>query len=127
MESVRQERANSEIIKALSYILRNKVNDPRINSLFITLTYAKTTPDFRYCKVGFTVLNANKNDVRKSLQKIEGFLKKELISMVKLPYAPALEFVVDIGEDNSERINEILKTLDIPAEKTDDNIDDNLE
>lgn len=127
MESVRQERANSEIIKALSYILRNKVNDPRINSLFITLTYAKTTLDFRYCKVGFTVLNANKNDVRKRLQKIEGFLKKELISMVKLPYAPALEFVVDIGEDNSERINEILKNLDIPAEEADENADDNLE
>ena len=41
MESVRQERANAEIIKALSYILRNKVNDPRIKNLFITLTYVK--------------------------------------------------------------------------------------
>ena len=85
--------------------------------MFITLTYVKTTPDFRYCKVGFSVLNANKQDVQKRLQKIEGFLKKELISMVKLPYAPALEFVVDVGEDNSERINEILKTLDIPPQE----------
>ena len=123
MESVRQERANAEIIKALSYILRNKVNDPRIKNLFITLTYVKTTPDFRYCKVGFSVLNANKQDVQKRLQKIEGFLKKELISMIKLPFAPALEFVVDVGEDNSERINEILKTLDIPAEEGENSSD----
>ena len=41
--------------------------------------------------------------------------------MVKLPYAPAIEFVVDVGEDNSERINEILKTLDIPAEEVEEN------
>ena len=36
--------------------------------------------------------------------------------MVKLPYAPELEFVVDVGEDNSEKINNILKNLDIPKE-----------
>ncbi|MBQ7884892.1 MAG: 30S ribosome-binding factor RbfA [Clostridia bacterium] len=116
MENVRQERANAEIIKALSYIINQKVNDPRIKNLFITLTYAKTSADFRHCKVGFSVLNANKHDVQKRLQKIEGFLKRELIAMVKLPFAPELEFVVDVGEDNSERINDILKTLDIPAE-----------
>ena len=34
--------------------------------------------------------------------------------MVKLPYAPELEFIIDIGEDNSERINKILNTLNIP-------------
>ena len=127
MESVRQERANAEIIKALSYIIRNKVNDPRVKNLFITLTYVKTTPDFRYCKVGFSVLNANKQDVQKRLQKIEGFLKKELISMVKLPYAPALEFVVDVGEDNSERINDILKTRDIPPQEDEETADNDEE
>lgn len=116
MENVRQERANAEIIKALSFVITHKVNDPRIKNLFITLTYAKTSADFRHCKIGFSVLNANKNDVKKRLQKIEGFLKRELIAMVKLPYAPELEFVVDVGEDNSEKINNILKNLDIPKE-----------
>ena len=36
--------------------------------------------------------------------------------MVKLPYAPALEFMIDIGEDNSERVNELLGTITIPKE-----------
>ena len=34
--------------------------------------------------------------------------------MVKLPFAPALEFIIDIGEDNSERVNELLSKLEIP-------------
>jgi len=120
MKNIRQERANAEIIKALSVILREKVNDPRIKRQFITLTYVKTSVDFRHCKVGFSVLNGNKNEVRKLLQKIEGFIKRELISMVKLPFAPALEFVADHGEDNSLRVNEILKDLDIPKETQQD-------
>ena len=126
MDNLRQERANAEIIKALSYIISNKVNDPRIKKLFITLTYAKTSADFRHCKIGFSVLDANKNDVKKLLQKIEGFLKRELISMVKLPYAPELDFVVDMGEENSEKINNILKNLDIPEEIEESNDDDSL-
>lgn len=119
MENIRQERANAEIAKALSVILREKVNDPRINSLFITITNVKTSADFRHCKVMFSVLNANKQETVKLLKKTEGFIKRELLQMVKLPYAPELEFVADLGEENSERINQILKDLNIPQEEAD--------
>lgn len=125
MSNIRQERANAEISKALNKILHEKVNDPRIQDKFITITFVKTSADFRHAKVGFSVLNANKYDTQKLLQKIEGFIKKELLQMVKLPFAPELEFIADIGEENSERINEILKTLDIPHEEQDQ--DDNNE
>lgn len=117
---VRQERANTEIAKAVSTILREKVNDPRIKREFITITYVKTSADFRHCKIGFSVLNGNKQETQKLLQKIEGFIKNELLQMVKLPFAPKLEFIADLGEDNSERINNILKTLNIPKEDTSD-------
>jgi len=114
MENVRHERANAEIIKAISFILREKINDPRIKQEFITITYAKVSADFRHCKIGFSVLSDNKNKVLQVLNKCEGFIKRELINMVKLPYAPELEFIIDVGEENSERINKILSTLDIP-------------
>ena len=34
--------------------------------------------------------------------------------MVRLPFAPALEFIIDVGEDNSERVNQLLSKIDIP-------------
>ena len=117
MENIRQERANAEIAKALSIILREKVNDPRISSLFITITNVKTSADFRHCKVMFSVLNANKQETVKLLKKTEGFIKRELLQMVRLPYAPQLEFVADLGEENSERINKILKDHNIQQEE----------
>lgn len=118
MENVRQERANAEISKALSVILREKVNDPRLRGLIISITNVKTSVDFRHCKVTFSVLNGNNNEVKRLLQKIEGFIKKELVQMVKIPYAPSLEFISDIGEANSQRINDILTGLNIPKEES---------
>lgn len=114
MESVRHARANAEIIKALSVIIKDKLNDPRLKSSFITLTYANVSADFRHCKVGFTVLNGNVDLVQRVLRKSEGYIKRELLNIVKLPYAPELEFIYDIGGDNSERVNKILSELVIP-------------
>ena len=47
-------------------------------------------------------------------------LKLELLKMVKLPFAPALDFIIDIGEDNSERVNELLGTITIPKEEVEE-------
>ncbi len=117
MAYVRQERANSEVIKALSVIIRDKINNPRLKTELVTLTYCNVSADFRHCKVGFSVLSGNKHKVLEILQKSEGFIKRELLKMVKLPFAPELEFIIDIGEDNSERVNELLSTLNIPKEE----------
>ena len=126
MANIRQERANSEVIKALSYIIQNKLNNPRLKGAFITLTYANVSLDFRHCKVGFSVIGADKESVRQILQKSEGYIKKELLSRVKLPFAPALEFIIDIGEDNSERVNKLLSQIEIPPLETEENEDDIL-
>lgn len=48
------------------------------------------------------------------LQKSEGFIKKELASMVRMPQMPKLNFEFDKGTAASVRINEILKNLVIP-------------
>ena len=120
MQNLRTERANSEIERALSDILRTKVNDPRLKQ-FITITSVKVSVDFRHCKVFVSVYNSNKQEVLKSLKKSEGFIKRELMSMVKLPYTPELTFILDEGVDHSENINKILSTLTIPEIEEDDN------
>ena len=126
MANIRQERANSEVIKALSYIISNKINNPRLKEEFITLTYCNVSADFRHCKVGFSVLSGNKHKVKEILEKSEGYIKRELLSMVKLPFAPALEFIIDVGEDNSERVNELLSKLEIPEEEITKNEDEEI-
>ena len=87
MSSIRTERANSEVERALNEILRTKVNDPRLNE-FITITFVELSVDFRYCKVGVSVYTGDKNIVINQLRKSEGFIKRELVKMVDFAYHP---------------------------------------
>lgn len=120
--SNRQERANSEIQKCLIEIIKDKMNDPRLNKI-ISVTEVKVSPDFKYCKVKISVLDLKDiESVASVLQKSEGFIKKELGKMLDMPFMPKLKFEVDKGAISTMRVEEILKNLHIPpAEDDDDN------
>ena len=122
MANNRIERANSEIQRCLIEIVKNKMNDPRVNKI-VSITEVNVTPDFKFCKARVSVLDLKDvENVTKVLQSSEGFIKRELAKMVDMPEVPKINFVVDKSALNSMRVEEILKTLNIPKEEqTDDN------
>ncbi len=124
MSSIRTERANSEVEKVLADIISNRLNDPRLSNEFITVTYAHLSVDFRHCKVGISVYSENEDVVIRQLRKSEGYIKHELVKEVKLPYTPELTFVLDEGAKHSDKINEILSTLNIPEEDDEGNTEE---
>ena len=56
MSTNRIGRINEEIQRELSELLRN-VKDPRVQKTMISITRVQTTPDLRYAKVWFSVLD----------------------------------------------------------------------
>ncbi|MBP3345357.1 MAG: 30S ribosome-binding factor RbfA [Clostridia bacterium] len=121
--SIRFERANSEIQRCISDIIQNKMNDPRISPL-LYISEVSVTGDFRYCKVKVALDSENQdelNETIKVLEKSEGFIKRELATMVRMPYMPKLQFEIDKGTMATVRINEILKNLNIPKEDGENN------
>ncbi len=121
--SNRIERANSEIQRCLIEIIKNKMNDPRVDKV-VSITEVSVTPDFKFCKAKVSVLDLNDVEkVTKVLQSSEGFIKRELAKMVDMPQVPKINFVVDKSAISALRVEEILKTLNIPAAEEDD--DDN--
>lgn len=121
--SNRMERANSEIQRCLIEIIQTKMNDPRLDKI-VSITEVNVTPDFKYCKVKVSVVKPEEaGEVVKVLQKSEGYIKRELAQMVDMPQVPKINFIVDKSTLNSIRVEEILKTLNIPAEEeiSDDN------
>lgn len=120
--SNRFERANSQLQKQIALILQNKMNDPRL-SPFIYVSQVNVTPDFQYCKVKIALDNDDEYELKKTiqiLQKSEGFIKRELAKVTRLPYVPKLQFEIDKGTSASIRINEILQTLNIPKGEDDE-------
>ena len=120
--SNRFERANSQLQKQIALILQNKMNDPRL-SPFIYVSQVNVTPDFQYCKVKIALDNDDEYELKKTiqiLQKSEGFIKRELAKVTRLPHVPKLQFEIDKGTSASIRINEILQTLNIPKGEADE-------
>ena len=120
--SNRMERANSEIQRCLISIIQTKMNDPRLNKI-VSITEVNVTPDFKYCKAKVSVVKPEEApEIVKVLQKSEGYIKRELVEMVDMPQVPKINFVVDKSTLNSIRVEEILRSLNIPAEEdSDDN------
>lgn len=122
--NTRMERANAEIQRCLIEIVHTKMNDPRLNKI-VSITDVNVTPDFKYCKAKVSVLNIEEaSEVTRVLQKIEGFIKRELAKMVDMPQVPKINFVVDKSTLSAIRVEEILRSLNIPAEDEGDS-DDN--
>lgn len=122
--SNRIDRANSEIQKCLLEIIQTKMNDPRLDKV-VSITEVSVTPDFKFCKAKVSVLNVNDIvNVTKVLQKSEGFIKRELAKMVSMPQVPKISFVVDKSTISAIRVEEILRTLNIPKEESEQGDDD---
>lgn len=122
--NTRMERANAEIQRCLIEIVHTKMNDPRLNKI-VSITDVNVTPDFKYCRAKVSVLNIEEaSEVTKVLQKSEGFIKRELAKMVDMPQVPKINFVVDKSTLSAIRVEEILRSLNIPAEDEGDS-DDN--
>lgn len=122
--NTRMERANAEIQRCLIEIVHTKMNDPRLNKI-VSITDVNVTPDFKYCKAKVSVLNIEEaSEVTRVLQKSEGFIKRELAKMVDMPQVPKINFVVDKSTLSAIRVEEILRSFNIPAEDEGDS-DDN--
>lgn len=117
--SNRIERANSQIQRALQQILHFHMNDPRIDD-FVGVSEVKVAPDFRYCKVKIALTDGDyskADEVIATLRKSEGFIKTKLGQMLDMPHMPKLDFVFDKNMQNAIRVEEILKTIEIPEEE----------
>lgn len=117
--SNRIERANSELQRCISLIIQTKMNDPRL-SPFLYISEVNVTPDFKFCKVKLALDNSNPAELETILavlRKSEGFIKRELATMVHMPHMPKLSFEIDKGTAATIRVNELLKTLNIPADE----------
>lgn len=111
MKSVRVERINSEIQKAISHIIDNEIRDPQIDAI-ISVCSVDTTPDLSYCRVYITSIGTTPIDeVVTRIKGAAGFIRGRLSKMIKLRITPRLEFMKDTSLEYSSKIDNILKDI----------------
>lgn len=116
MKSVRIERINSEIQKAISHIIDNDVRDPQIDAI-ISVSNVETTPDLSYCRVFITSIGTTPStEVLNRIKGAAGFIRGKLSKMVKLRITPRLEFLKDESVEYASNIEGILKNITYSTE-----------
>lgn len=114
--SNRIEKVNSLLKRYISEIINQKINDPRVQGI-ISVSSVATAPDLKYAKVSLSIFStSNPKDVLEAIKSAGGFIKRELASKIEFRCVPNLSFELDTSAEYSEKINNILNTLDIKKE-----------
>lgn len=110
-------RADSEIQKKLTEIIKTELNDPRFKDI-ISITWTRTSSDFTYCKAGVSIYNSDhkkREEIVSLLNKSSGFIKRKLVETLNLRNVPNLVFELDDGFFYEDKISKILESLKISS------------
>ena len=123
MSQQRISRINEEMQKELSAKIRT-LKDPRVQDAMISITSVDTTGDLRYAKVYVSVLQKERaREVLKGLKSAGGFLRREIGQKLQLRYTPELVFVEDDSITKGAKMYELLSSLHIEKDDTDEAFD----
>jgi len=123
----RQNRIAEEIKKNLDRIIREEMNDPRVNSTF-SITRVETSRDLRYAKVYVSVLEDGKLEgMIKALKGASGLLRHALGSTLSVRHTPELNFVGDKNIEYGLHIAGVLKQVLGDGAESPDNADNQPE
>lgn len=117
MKSVRIERINSEIQKAVSHIIDNEIRDPQIDAM-ISVSDVQTTPDLSHSRIFITSIGStNSDEVLNRIKGAAGFIRGKLSKMIKLRITPRLEFMKDESVEYASNIESILKNINYSTQE----------
>ena len=111
--SVKNERINAEMQKALSRILREDVKDPRMPLMF-SVTRCVVAPDLKTCKAYISVLGSEeeKQDCLAALGSASGYVRRELAHQLNLRLTPEIRYIpddsIEYGVEMSQKIDEVM-------------------
>lgn len=112
--SIKNNRINGEVLRALSVIIREGVKDPRIDPM-LTINRVEVTPDLQFCKCYISTLGGEESlgATIEGLKSAEGYLRRELAHSVNLRQTPKLQFVADhsieYGVEMAKKIDEVAR------------------
>ncbi len=112
--SMRANRVAEQMKKELGDIIGRKLKDPRIG--FVTVTDVAVTGDLQQATIYVTVLNGNRNDTLKALEKAKGFIRSEIGQRIRLRVTPELLFEFDESAEYGNRIDNLLRQINQPSE-----------
>jgi len=93
-------RVNADLLRVLSVALRNRASDDKL--LNVSILRVEASADLSTARV-FVTGGAD------ALNAIAGFFRNEVAQNLKIRRVPNLRFIMDEGQKNADRIEELLR------------------
>lgn len=116
MANYRRDRVNDEMQREMVEIIRD-VKDPRISGAFLSITHCDVTPDLKFAKVYFSVMDADTEQVKKGLKSASGFIRKQLAERLNMRMTPQLDFIHDNSMEHGAHISKLLRDITSAEDK----------
>lgn len=110
MANIRMSRINGELQKAIAEVINNRLNNPNLDGLIISVIDVDTAADLSLAKVGISVLSTDETErlVVGEIKRAKNFIRHEVMRMVRLKTMPELEFYVDNSYEKSQHIMNLI-------------------
>lgn len=121
MASFKIVRAQEDILRELTAILREELKDPRLSPA-LTVVRAELSGDMGHCKVYISSLKGM-DDAKTAcavLKSAAGYIRSELFSRLKLRKSPDLHFIPDDSIEYAADISEKLNRLGLTGQPEDE-------
>jgi len=97
MSYQRIDRISEELRREVDKIIREELNDPRLQCTF-SITHADVTRDLRYAKVYVSVLEDDKRQgLLDALKGAAGYVRRSLGKNMLIRYSPEIQFISDVN------------------------------
>jgi ribosome-binding factor A len=109
--NIRLKRIQEQIQKVLTEILENRVNDPRVEGVYITDVTIDRELDYANIYVSSLAGEPEAEEILEGLRNAAGFIRYNLSQEVELRVMPRLRFYWDDTPERAERIEELLNEI----------------
>lgn len=109
--NIRLKRIQEQIQKVLTEILETKVNDPRIEGVYITDVTVDRELDYANIYVSSLAGESQAEEMLEGLRNASGFIRYNLSQEIKLRVMPQLRFYWDDTPERADRIEALLDEI----------------
>lgn len=116
MPNYKNQRLSEDIMREIAGLIRERVKDPRVNSMSVSIVRVELSGDSSHCKVfisSFKGIEDAENAV-KGLVSASGMLRREIANRLHIRRCPDLHFIADNSIEHSAEISKMLNDI-LPA------------
>lgn len=106
-EFSRSQRMAEQIRRELSEVVREELDDPRVN--WVSFTAVKVSRDLSNAVIYFTLMDdEHKEGAQQALNKAAGFLRRHLSSRIRSRIVPSLKFFYDASLERGASMDALI-------------------